>query len=73
MAAETGEDVSPRSSKESSKLSYEEWRCEIKGGKVERIKKLRDNVKLNETQAETLNSGYSNESDYAVMYFLPEN
>lgn len=56
-----------------SKQSYEEWRCEIKNGKVEKLKKLRSNVKLSEEHVETLNGSYDKHSDYAIMYFLPEN
>lgn len=61
---------------------YEEWRCEIKisGEKdnikkdVEKVKRLRTNVKITDEEAETLNHGAkdSPRQDYVIMYFKPE-
>lgn len=59
---------------ENANLHYEEWRIEKRAGKLEKIKKLRDKVKITEETANTLNSGFADQQnvDYGVMYFLPE-
>lgn len=59
---------------ENANLHYEEWRIEKKAGKLEKIKKLRDKVKIPEETANTLNSGFEGQQnvDYGIMYFLPE-
>lgn len=56
------------------KVGYEEWRCEIKGKEVEKVKRLRANVKITDEEAETLNHGAkdSPRQDYVIMYFKPE-
>lgn len=61
---------------------YEEWRCEIKqsgeGDKkkkeIEKVKRLRENVKITDEEAETLNRGAkdSPRQDFVIMYFKPE-
>jgi hypothetical protein len=73
------EEVQPKGKKVTG---YEEWRCEIKlegeGDKkkkvVEKVKRLRENVKITDTEAETLNRGAkdSPRQDYVIMYFKPE-
>lgn len=67
----------------SKKLRYEEWRCEIKGGKLQKLLKLRDNVKLSEFHAETINRAFKKivdgeevgwlDNPHAILYFQPEN
>jgi hypothetical protein len=61
---------------------YEEWRCEIKLSgsgnevqkQVEKVKRLRENVKITDEEAETLNRGAkdSPRQDFVIMYFKPE-
>lgn len=71
----------PEIGKKGSKkvTGYEEWRCEIKykgeGEKeVEKVKRLRENVKITDEEAEVLNRGAkdSPRQDYIIMYFKPE-
>lgn len=59
--------------KEVEKTGYEEWRMEWAGEKLEKLKKLRDNVKISEAEAETLNAGASAKGSYnPIMYIKPE-
>lgn len=63
---------------------FEEWRCEIKiergsDGKetkrvAEKVKRLRECVKITDEEVETLNNGALNSprQDYVLMYFKPE-
>lgn len=52
---------------------YEEWKCQIKGGKAEKLKRLRAAVKISDEQAEILNDGrIKGGNAYANLYFLPE-
>lgn len=84
--ASQGANLSGNGSNSKSK-GYEEWRVEIKldpdgsdaSGKpkykrrYEKLKRLRECVKISEQEAKTLNDGALNSprTDYAVMYFLP--
>jgi len=52
---------------------YEEWMVEIKEGKASKLKKLRDNVKISDEEADTLNHGALGQGNASrhVMYFKP--
>jgi hypothetical protein len=68
--------------KKSEVVGFEEWRCEVKVSgegnnvrkEVEKVKRLRANVKITDEEAETLNRGAkdSPRTDYVIMYFKPE-
>lgn len=61
-----------------SKRRYERWKVGISIDKdtkqpiVEKLKKLADNVRITEDQAEALNDVQYGGNTYAEMYFLPE-
>lgn len=54
-------------------VGFEEWMVDIKGGKADKLKKLRDNVKISEFEAETLNHGALGQINASrhIMYFKP--
>jgi hypothetical protein len=59
--------------KEVTGVGYEEWRMEWQSGQVQKLKKLRTNVKITEGEAETLNAGAASPGSVnPIMYFKPE-
>lgn len=59
--------------KKPSRPTYEEWMCQINGQKVDKLKKMRENITITEDQARILNEGViDGVNNYALMYFLPE-
>lgn len=52
---------------------YEEWNCQIKNGKPEKMKLTRGRVLISDEQAEILNEGrIHGGNSYALLYFKPE-
>lgn len=52
---------------------YEEWNCQIKGGKAEKMKMKRARVLISDEQAAILNEGrIHGGNSYALLYFKPE-
>jgi hypothetical protein len=55
------------------KKNYQEWEVKVNGGKAEKLKISRSNVKITDEQADILNQGVETGGNtYAKMYFLPE-
>lgn len=76
---ETGEEgKSPaieekKQSKKVENPSFEEWYCQIKDGKAEKLKLIRKRVLISEEQANILNEGRINGgNNHANLYFRPE-
>ena len=56
-----------------AKTHYQEWKVQILNGKAEKLKVIRECVKITDEQAETLNSGVIDGGNtYASMYFKAE-
>lgn len=66
----------PPAKKEETKekaVVYEEWRMELVGKELQKLKKVRSNVKITEEEAETLNVGATSPGAVnPIMYFKSE-
>lgn len=50
---------------------YAEWKCEVKGGKAEKLKLVRPSVKITEQEANVLNSGRLTGEHRIVNLYFP--
>lgn len=68
------EEVQKKGAGKTEKGQFEEWEVRISEGKAKKLLKLRDNVKISEFEAETLNQGALGQTNasHHVMYFEPE-
>lgn len=73
-AAPVKEATQKKGAGKTEKGNFEEWMVDVKQGKADKLKKLRDNVKISEFEAETLNQGALGQVNASkhVMYFKPD-